>query len=322
MPILPVCPYLFAQAPTPLLAWPTLRLQDVLRGGCQGVLQPGCVLLADKQTGGKGRGGNQWVSPDGCLMFSASRQVAILGEQAPFINYLVCLAVLRGIKATLQQLYPARTPPDLGIRIKWPNDIYHAPPASPAAALKIGGALIHTSWSGSGFKVVVGIGLNLTNNQPTTCLQQLLEQAHSSQESGASGREPDTCPVISRELLLANVVSHLDECFSVFEQHGFAPLEPDYLSSWMHSGQLVTTQGKVQTGAGTVPTAGGSGRPGEEADGGDSVTLRLRGLSSSGFLLAEEVEGDHAGQHGTRLWELTPDGNSLDMMAGLLRRKV
>ncbi|GFH06613.1 BPL/LPL catalytic domain-containing protein, partial [Haematococcus lacustris] len=172
--------------------------QDVLRGSCQGVLQPGCVLLADKQTGGKGRGGNQWVSPDGCLMFSASRQVAILGEQAPFINYLVCLAVLRGIKATLQQLYP----------------------------------------------VVVGIGLNLTNKQPTTCLQQLLEQAHTSQESGASGREPDTCPVISRELLLANVVSHLDECFSVFEQHGFAPLEADYLSSWMHSGQLVTTQGR------------------------------------------------------------------------------
>lgn len=38
-----------------------------------------------------------WTSPDGCLMFTASRRLKVPGSQAPFINYLVCLAVVRGI---------------------------------------------------------------------------------------------------------------------------------------------------------------------------------------------------------------------------------
>lgn len=44
-----------------------------------------------------GRGGNQWTSPDGCLMFTAGRRLKVPGSQAPFINYVVCLAVVRGI---------------------------------------------------------------------------------------------------------------------------------------------------------------------------------------------------------------------------------
>lgn len=42
--------------------------------------------------------------------------------------------------------------------------------------------------------------------------------------------------------------------------------------------------------------------------------LVIAGLSPSGFLLAHDAEGD--------AYELTPDGNSLDMMAGLVRRKI
>jgi biotin-(acetyl-CoA carboxylase) ligase len=55
-----------------------------------------------------GRGDNTWVSPDGCLMFSASRPLSIPGEQAPFINYVVCLGVVRGIQDTLGALLPTQ----------------------------------------------------------------------------------------------------------------------------------------------------------------------------------------------------------------------
>lgn len=37
----------------------------------------------------------------------------------------------------------------LDVRIKWPNDIYHG-------GLKIGGALIHTTWQGGRFNVLTG----------------------------------------------------------------------------------------------------------------------------------------------------------------------
>jgi biotin--protein ligase len=54
------------------------------------------------------------------------------------------------------------------VRIKWPNDIY-------SGGLKIGGALIHTSWKGDRFGVTCGIGLNVANREPTTCLEAILE---------------------------------------------------------------------------------------------------------------------------------------------------
>ena len=40
---------------------------DILGGAS---LLPGLVVLADQQTQGRGRGGNLWISPPGCAMFS------------------------------------------------------------------------------------------------------------------------------------------------------------------------------------------------------------------------------------------------------------
>lgn len=53
-----------------------------------------------------GRGGNVWTSPAGCLMFTSLRHLQVQGTQAAFINYVVCLAVVQGIKQATQQLLP------------------------------------------------------------------------------------------------------------------------------------------------------------------------------------------------------------------------
>lgn len=52
----------------------------------------------------------------------------------------------------------------------------------------------------------------------------------------------------------------------------------------------------------------------DPTDGINSTQLVIRGLSQHGFLRAEDGNG--------KMYELTPDGNSLDMMQGLLRRKL
>lgn len=51
-----------------------------------GVLPEGAVLVADQQTRGKGRGGNVWTSPDGCLMFTALRRLQV--QQDYITNYI------------------------------------------------------------------------------------------------------------------------------------------------------------------------------------------------------------------------------------------
>lgn len=85
-------------------------------------LPDGTLCVADKQIGGKGRGGNTWTSPEGCLMFSACSKLSLPGERLPFVQYLVSLAVLQAVQAEAKQRLGPQSMVD--IRIKWPNDLY------------------------------------------------------------------------------------------------------------------------------------------------------------------------------------------------------
>jgi biotin--protein ligase len=191
----------------------------------------------------------------------------------------------------------------LDVQIKWPNDIY-------CGGLKVGGALIHTTWAAASqqFGVLTGVGLNVSNSQPTTCLDDIVVAAAAA-AGGSSGQQPAAAAAggqqlrVCKEQLLAAVLTHLEACFDQFEALGFEPLRQPYLDAWLHSNQVVQVADDVAV------VAGG---PQQQAQGG--LSLRIVGLSPAGFLLAT----DGAGQE----WELTPDGNSLDMMQGLLKKKL
>ena len=60
---------------------------------------------------------------------------------------------------------------DVDIRIKWPNDIY-------SNGMKVGGILCHSTYRQKDFHVVIGVGLNLDNGQPTTCVNDIIKHRH------------------------------------------------------------------------------------------------------------------------------------------------
>ena len=60
----------------------------------------------------------------------------------------------------------------MDVKIKWPNDLY-------GAKLKIGGILCQSAYRNQAFHVVIGAGINLSNWQPTTCINELIAQHHS-----------------------------------------------------------------------------------------------------------------------------------------------
>ena len=60
----------------------------------------------------------------------------------------------------------------LDVRIKWPNDLY-------AGGLKLGGVLCHSVYRARAFATVTGVGLNLANRQPSTCVDALIAERHS-----------------------------------------------------------------------------------------------------------------------------------------------
>ena len=108
------------------------------------------IVLAERQTGGRGRGSNSWWGAEGALTFSLlmeSKSLGIASEQWPLLSLSTGLAICEA----LEQIAPGG---DFGV--KWPNDVY-------CAGRKLCGILIESPSAARG-RVIVGIGLNVNNS--------------------------------------------------------------------------------------------------------------------------------------------------------------
>ncbi|KAI3984106.1 hypothetical protein MKX01_035233 [Papaver californicum] len=124
----------------------------------------GTVCVVDIQFKGRGRSRNVWESPTGCLLFSFTLQMDD-GRILPLLQYVVSVAVVEGLK----DVCDAKGFPYLDLKIKWPNDLY-------SNGLKVGGVLCTSTYSSKKFNVSAGIGLNVNNERPTTCLNAELQK--------------------------------------------------------------------------------------------------------------------------------------------------
>ena len=109
--------------------------------------EEGLCVIADEQTAGRGRLQRAWSSPKGAgLYFSILLRPKLTPERWPLITFVAALATGDAL------LEAARVQTD----IKWPNDLL-------ANERKICGILAEAIDTPDGRAVVVGIGINLTN---------------------------------------------------------------------------------------------------------------------------------------------------------------
>ncbi|KAK1615222.1 hypothetical protein QYE76_020739 [Lolium multiflorum] len=234
-------------------------------------LPVGVVCVTDVQFKGRGRSKNVWESPPGCLMFSFTSQMNDV-RKLPLVQYVVCLAMTEAIK----DLFCAKGLPELDVRIKWPNDLY-------LKGLKVGGILCTSSYEPKVYNICTGIGLNVDNEKPTTCLNAALQEL----EANASR--------LKREDILASFFNKFEVLFDIFANQGFRALEERYYNAWLHSGQRVVVQDAHE-------------------DQSVNSVVTIQGLTPSGYLYAIGEDG--------KSYELHPDGNSFDFFTGLVRRKM
>ena len=276
----------------------------------------GTVVVADRQVSGRGRGGNAWTSPPGCLMFSFLATHAE-GHTLPFLQYVATMAAVDAIQecadealAEAAAAYNARAAanaPDgkpvrfrkgsgrsVDVRVKWPNDLY-------SGGLKIGGVLCTSTYTEGAFDVVVGVGLNLDNDAPTTCVNAIIGAAWDAllAESAPGGAGTDRADFFvaprraTREALAAGVMNRFEALSGLLATSGgFDALEPAYLRQWLHTDQKVLL----------------------EENGGAKTEVTVRGLTKTGYLLAVDAKGAS--------FELHPDGNSFDFFQGLVKKKL
>ncbi|CAK9325924.1 unnamed protein product [Citrullus colocynthis] len=231
----------------------------------------GAVCAADVQFKGRGRSKNLWESPPGCLMFSFTIQMED-GRIVPLLQYVISLAMTEAIKDISNE----KGLPYIDLKIKWPNDLY-------VNDLKVGGILCTSTYRSKKFNVTAGIGLNVDNDEPSTCLNEALSNLSS------------TPYKFRKEDILAFFFNKFERLYDVFINQGFRALEELYYQTWLHSGQRVIVQEKKE----------------------DQVVenvVTIQGLTSSGYLLA--IGDDN------QMCELHPDGNSLDFFKGLIKSKL
>lgn len=239
------------------------------------LMKHGFTVIADRQTGGKGRAGNTWLSPEGCAMFSMQLEVQN-PSRASLLQHVVALAAVHGIR-TMEGYQ------DLDFRLKWPNDIYFGRQS------KVGGAIAFSSFFRNKLTCNIGMGVNLSNEHPTVCINKVIEEWNCSH----SGNNP--LVPISRETYFARTFNFIESFIEKMDSPaGWKTISDLYHKYWLHKDQEVT----LMT---------------EESEGECRGTIV--GLDESGFLVVRLL-GDN------RLVSVQPDGNSYDMMQGLILPKV
>lgn len=196
--------------------------QRAQEGAPEGV----CVVAAE-QTAGRGRLQRNWVSPkDAGLYFSIILRPTLDQSIWPLLSLMVAVAVH---DALLDSCH-------LETDIKWPNDIL-------VDEKKLCGILTETVETSMGRAVVVGIGINLTNN----ALPSDLERVATSIEA-ATDETPDV------EALLNALVHTFAEQYQLLQRPGGPEA---IITRWLtHSsygeGKLIQVTDSNETFAGTT----------------------------------------------------------------------
>ena len=180
-------------------------------------IQP-CLLVAEHQSGGRGRQGRSWHSaPGASLTFS----LALPLDCADWSGLSLAIGL-----ALAEALDPPAGDAPVRIGLKWPNDLWLMD--GPGAGRKLGGVLIETVAAGQKRLAVIGVGLNvlpIDAAQVSTgfaCLQELDPHAD------APG-------------VLARVAVPLARALRRFEAEGFAGFVPAYARRDLLLGRAVRT---------------------------------------------------------------------------------
>lgn len=193
------------------------KLRALARSGAPA----GTVVLAEGQTAGRGRHGQEWFSPSGVNLYASVlfRPVLHPREVAVF-SFIASLALVDTIK-------------DAGASpgIKWPNDIL-------VGGKKVAGVLVECATRGEAIDyVILGVGVNL--NVDPEVLRTALGPAggFATSLAAVTGRE------IDRNGFVAAYLNHLDAWYQAWQSQGPQPVLTRWADFDILTGRRVQVRG-------------------------------------------------------------------------------
>uniref|UniRef100_A0A182PH05 BPL/LPL catalytic domain-containing protein n=1 Tax=Anopheles epiroticus TaxID=199890 RepID=A0A182PH05_9DIPT len=148
-------------------------------------------------------------------------------------------------------------------------------------ASKLGGSICNTQVDSTVATVNLGVGFNLNNSKPTLCLNDII--------SKYNAKHSTTLPLLSYEKTFALIFNKLEELYDRVQCEGIEVLQNEYYRYWLHQDAEISMVGAE----------------------GESLQGTIVGIDEYGFLLVKkQPSGETVTVH--------PDGNSFDMMQGLI----
>lgn len=244
-------------------------------------LPHGFTLLCSHQLSGRGRGQNSWISPPGVLSFSTILHHVPAKNERPGSIIFIQYLLSLAVVDAIRDLRPT-----LEVRIKWPNDIYLAVPSGTNLS-----TAMNFEHEGKKYAKISG-SLITTSYYQGKYIMTLgigINVSNPHPTISLNSALPSNEAILMEELF-ATLMVKISRYYLEFVAAGgsFAPFEERYYSKWLHSNQQVKIEQTDEKGTITGLNL-------------ENATLRV--VTARG-----EVE-------------LQADGNSFDMMRGLLRVK-
>ena len=194
----------------------------------------GTMVIADRQTAGRGRLERVWQSPPGCNLYaSIVLRPPIPAAETPRITLAAGVAVAEA----LLPLCPA------GVNLKWPNDVR-------IGEKKVCGILAERKTAGAAVALVVGIGVNVN------IVRADFDPAF--RESATSLLE-ETGRIHSREELAVALCGRFEKWYKTLLCEGFPPVRERWLSLSGMAGKRVRLLFRGEEREGLVAGIDGDG---------------------------------------------------------------
>ncbi len=196
------------------------------------------ALLAERQTGGRGRRGRPWFSP-----FARNIYLSLAWRFESGLGSLTFLPLVVAVSA-------ARACEALGLTghgLKWPNDIVLE---TDGALQKLGGCLVEVRGDlGGPCLAVMGVGLNV--HMAGAPDLEAIDQPWADLGSRLHG--------VSRNRVAAVLLRNLLTDVAAYEKQGFEPFRDDWDRYDCLQGRTVTLRGETETVQGTARGLGPRG---------------------------------------------------------------
>lgn len=188
----------------------------------------GTAVLADCQTGGKGRMSRSWFSPPGKNIYTT---VVFRPEMEPALAPQITLVSGVAVADILDKYCPGK------VALKWPNDVL-------IGGRKACGILAESRSTAMRVEyIVVGIGININISEDE--LDEVLRPI-------ATSLRIETGRDFVREEVAARLYESLEKWYFTFRDSGFAPIREKWLECSGMAGKEISYSSQGQTVKGRV----------------------------------------------------------------------